>query len=164
MILDKKSEFSDKQAMTVAVGTVNSTKAIDTGAAVADAGIGNVPFVYVNADTPLTSGGAATVDVQVQTSDAADFSVSPRTISLFGPVPFAELRKLAVKLPRRLRRYVRLQYVVAGAALTGGTVSAGLALDVSLSSEPAASSRCTVRAEAREVKKSTFTSPPMRWQ
>lgn len=128
MILDKLTEFSDRQSIVGAVGTILSAKSVDTGPPGTDAGIGEPVFVVVRPTTVVTSGGAATIDVQVQTSDDPAFAGAV-VVGSSGPVPFADFKNVVQRLPRRCKRYVRLAYVIAGAATTGGAVDANLAKD-----------------------------------
>ncbi|HLG72618.1 MAG TPA: hypothetical protein VK009_19545, partial [Chloroflexota bacterium] len=83
--------------------------------------------------TPFTSGGSATLQVQFQTSpDNSAWS----TLAQSDAIPVASLvqgyKFLPGELPGGTSRYLRLNYVVGTAAMTGGAVTAALvpSLDV----------------------------------
>lgn len=127
MILDSQEVFSAAQAPT-AVGDTASTNQIDTGS-VSDDGIGEDISVYAKVDTTFTSGGAATLQVVLQSS--ADNSTY--VDKLLSPVyALAALTAGAVLLNAVLpigpntvsNRYLRVVYRIGTAVMTGGAVSA----------------------------------------
>lgn len=132
MHIDTQSRFSDAQPLAAALGGVLvSTNTLDTGAADNDSGHGEPgTFIELISAAPLASAGAATVNVEVQTSNAEAsgyvtvVSTGPKSIAQFNagldPIP----------LPLGLKRYVRLQYTNGTAASSGGSISAFLVKDI----------------------------------
>jgi hypothetical protein len=125
MLIDKQNQFSDAQAVT-ATGSTASTNVIDLGVA-------RHLALLCEVVTPFTSGGSATLRVQVQTSsDNAAWT----TLAQSDDVPVASLvqgyRFLPNELPGGTSRYLRLNYVVGTAAMTAGAITAALvpSLDV----------------------------------
>lgn len=141
MILDKQLEYSLAQDIGQVVGTYVSTNVVDHGAANARAGHKEDAYVMVDIVEAITSGGAATMDVQFQTSTDEAFA-SPVVLFSTGAVGFATWNTNAgpggaegaagpyfFKLPMGILRYTRLAYVIAGATTTAGTVNANITLD-----------------------------------
>ena len=123
MILDKESLFSDDQAITA---TAASTNVVDLGVS-RDIGKGiPVPvLIQVTADfATLTS-----LTAEIQTSDDEAFSSSD-TLATSGAIAAADLvagYQFPVQyMPINTKRYVRVNYTVAGTAPTAGTVTAGI--------------------------------------
>jgi len=146
MMLDKQLMFEDALALSgLAVATTVSTNTVDLwGSAAAaipqggtvphDIGKGTKVELFGQVLTTATSGGAATLTVQLITSAAAALT-SPTVIAQtmtalalatlvagyrfrFGSVPVGILQ-----------RYLGVQFVVGTAVYTGGTISVGLAMD-----------------------------------
>lgn len=131
MYFDTQELFADAQSVAAAVGDVVSTNVYDTGAA-ADDGIGERMYLYAKMNAALTSAGAATIQVVLQTSDSVG---SGYTDALAGPAfalaaasANAVLARLA--FPVGLKRYLRVVFRIGGAATTGGTATALLVKDV----------------------------------
>lgn len=142
MILDGQNLASDGQNLAQAIGTYVSTNSIDLGAP----GVtprGNTPpqdvgrsrgaefFAQVVAD--FTSGGAGTLQINLIESPNADLS-APTILQSTVPYALADLKKgfyarLSTPLGFR-QRYCGFQYVIAAAAMTGGNVTAGVAMDL----------------------------------
>lgn len=125
MILDSQEVFSAAQAVT-ATGDTASTNVLDTLAA-QDEGIGEDATLFAKVDTTFTSGGAATMQVVLQTSADnstwVDAAVGP-TIALAGMTAGAVVYNQI--LPVGLRRYLRVAYRVGTAVYTAGNISAFL--------------------------------------
>ncbi len=132
MHIDTQSRFSDAQALAGSLGAVIvSTNVLDTGAADNDSGHGEQgAFIELISAAPLTSAGAATVNVEVQTSNTEGSGYV--TVVSTGAKSIAEFNAglTPIPLPLGLKRYVRLQYTNATAAATGGTISAFLVKDI----------------------------------
>jgi len=131
MILDKSLEMSLAQAFT-AQGTTVSTNVIDLGSA-RNIGAGDDLYLFVRVDTAVTSLGAATVDIQLQTSANADLSSADVLLST-GAIAKATLvagKTYKLKLPvGSYKRYLGVGYVVGTADLTAGKFDAWIAKDV----------------------------------
>jgi hypothetical protein len=133
MLIDQQNQFSAAQAVT-ATGSTPSTNTVDLGVARDISGAVSGPlYLLCEVVTPFTSGGSATLQVQVQTSpDNATWS----TVDQSDAIPAAALVQGYKFLPNKLggatSRYVRLNYVVGTAVMTAGAVTAGLvpSLDV----------------------------------
>lgn len=131
MILDTQEAFSEAQSLIAGTGDTVSTNIYDTGAA-ADVGIGEPLFIYAKIGTAVVGAGSTT-QVVLQCDDNSAFS-SPKEFPLTAALAPAALTANAeiakVRLPIGLERYLRLVYRIAGAAVTAGTVSAYIAVDV----------------------------------
>jgi hypothetical protein len=130
MYLDKLNQFSTAYAPT-AVGTTYSD-VLDLGVA-RDVGGAVTDFLYLLCEvvTAFTSGGSATLQVQIQGStDNSSFSVIAQSdavavASLTQGYKF--LQGLLVSPPSATPyRYLRLAYVIGTAAMTAGALTAGL--------------------------------------
>lgn len=134
MILDSQLSLSRAQSIAAAAGDVVSTDYYDTGSA-ADEGIGEEFAIQVQLGNAVTSGGAATVQVVLQTDDNTAFS-SAREFPLTGALALASLTANRVlyqgRLPIGLERYFRVVYRIATATTTGGTVTTFLTKDLQL--------------------------------
>lgn len=128
MILDSQLQFSALQAIT-STGDTASTNVYDTGAA-ADIGTGVDQVVLIRTGTAFTSGGAGTLQIVLQdsadNSTFADVQVSP--VYALAALTANKIL-LQQRLPIGLRRYIRIAYRVATAAMTAGTVDAFLVHD-----------------------------------
>jgi len=120
MILDSKLEFSNAQAVTA---TAASTNAIDIGLAAPNIGDGTPKRVEVIVNTNF-----ATCDsLKATLEESADDSTY--TTLLDGvAVAVASLKKgkklLSVPLPTQHKRYLRINYTIAGSNATAGKVDA----------------------------------------
>lgn len=126
MLLDTQNLFSDGQAITASAA---SADIIDLGAD-ADIGPGNEVHVFasiVEAFDNLTS-----LQIDFETSDTDDFA-SPELLVSTGAVALANLgvgaRPLATRVPHGAKRFLRMNYTVAGTAPTVGKVTAGLLIN-----------------------------------
>lgn len=131
MILDKLLMFSEAQAVTA---TAASVDVIDLGpmdGTRRDIGVGYPLEFWATVNTTATAAGAATLNVQLQTS--ADNS-SWSTIYESGAQALANLaagkRIVSAKVPAGVLRYLRVNYTVATGPLTAGAFTSGINLDV----------------------------------
>lgn len=131
MIFDAQNLFSKDQAVTA---TAASTNTLDLGRG--DYGPSERASLVVCA-SGFTAGS---MTIELQTADACSSAgalTSPATVASF-PVSAAALKAggniVAVRLPHNLKRYVCLTYTApsgeGAVAPAGGTITAGLALDV----------------------------------
>lgn len=131
MILDKLLMFSEKQAVTASAA---STDVIDLGpidGTRRDIGVGYPLEFWATVDTTATAAGAATLNIQLQTSpdnstwttlyDSGQLALSALTIGK---------RLFSTKVPQGVQRYLRLNYVVGTGPLTAGAFTSGINLDV----------------------------------
>jgi hypothetical protein len=133
MLIDQQNQFSAAQAVT-STGSTPSTNVIDLGVARDIGGGTSGPlFLLCEVTTPFTSGGSATLQVQVQTSaDNSSWSILDQSDA----IPVASLVQGYKFLPNKLagptQRYLRLNYAVGTAAMTAGALTAALvpSLDV----------------------------------
>ena len=129
-MLDSSTKFSAAQAVT-STGDTASTNTYDNGSAhSAELGLNENMWINVAVSTTATSGGAATMAPVLQDSADgstwADALVGP-TYALAALTAGAQL--WLVKPPVGTRRYLRVVYRVATAALTAGKFEAYISLD-----------------------------------
>ncbi|WP_058545815.1 Bbp16 family capsid cement protein [Pseudomonas fluorescens] len=133
MITDKLNTFSNGQAVTASAA---STDVLDLGPLThgntrRDIGAGEPIYLVVAALTTATAGGAATTNIQLQTSDD-----NSTWVTLFdsGSLALSALtagaRPVQVAVPRGVRRYLRVNYIIGTGPLTAGSFFAGLVKDV----------------------------------
>ena len=133
MLIDQQNQFSAAQAVT-ATGSTASTNVVDLGVARDIGGaVSDQLMLLCEVVTPFTSGGSATLQVQVQTSpDNSAWSILAQSDA----IPVASLvqgyKFLPNEVPGGTSRYLRLNYVVGTATMTAGAITAGLvpSLDV----------------------------------
>jgi hypothetical protein len=93
-------------------------------------GVGQEQYLFIRTGTAFTSGGAGTLAIVLQdsadNSSWADVQISP-TYALAALTANKVL--LQSRFPIGLRRYIRVAYRVATAAMTGGTVDAFTVMD-----------------------------------
>lgn len=131
MILDKLLMFSEAQAVTA---TAASSDVIDLGpidGTRRDIGVGYPLEFWAMVNTAAAAAGAATVNVQLQTSpDNSAWT----TIYDSGALALATLaagkRVVSAKVPQGVLRYLRVNYSVATGPLTAGSFTSGINLDV----------------------------------
>jgi hypothetical protein len=145
MLMDAENLLSDSQNLAQAAGSYVSTNTIDTGptsspaegiqargAPTRDFGRSRAGDLLVQVDQTFTSGGAATLLVDVIMSDNADLS-SPTVLNSTPAIALATLvagYQFRVGLPVGItKRYLGLRYTIGTAAMTAGTVTAGIVLD-----------------------------------
>lgn len=142
MILDFQNLLSDNQNIAQAIGNYLSTNSIDLwgqasiptipslgGAVIKDIGRGLIPRLLVQLTQTVTSGGAGTLQVQlVQADDAAlttNLVVLQETIAIALANLVAGYQFRIEVPPGVTKRFLGCRYVVGGATLTAGTVTAG---------------------------------------
>lgn len=128
MWVDAENEFSDGQdASSFGTGDNASTNVLDLGAI--DAGDGEPVYLVFQVDeTVAASGGAASMQLELETDDAAAMG-SATQIALSEEIAKATLvagYQRVFALPHDLERFVRLNYRVVTNALTDGEFSAFL--------------------------------------
>lgn len=138
MILDQSFKFADAQDATnvSTSGTVNSTNVADLDLASLDLGGGTPLRVVITGDVDFTSGGTPSVYFQVvsdasgtvATNGTASFHGRTRNLALADLVA-GELHEEIILPPGDYERYLAVQIVWSGAAITAGSFSANLALD-----------------------------------
>lgn len=144
MINDKLLMFSEAQAVTASAA---STDTIDLGpidGTRRDIGVGEPLEYWVTTNATATAAGAATVNVQLQTSpDNSTWT----TIASSGDLALASLvagrRIVSQKVPQGVQRYLRVNYVVGTGPLTAGAFTAGINLDVDANNHYPIRSRIT---------------------
>lgn len=149
MLLDQQNLFSDKQDLKQAAGSYLSTNCIDLGVVGTlpgpwktstppnDVGRGEPLDLLVQVVETFTSGGAATVQVQLVTAATVDGSNVPQNPTVIAETPAVGVANLKAGYQFRLpsvppgiaQRYLALRYVIGGAATTAGKVTAGLVAD-----------------------------------
>ncbi|WP_247842586.1 Bbp16 family capsid cement protein [Pseudomonas sp. MWU12-3103b] len=133
MITDKLNTFAAAQVVTA---TAPSTDVIDLGPLThgntrRDIGAGEPIYLVVAVLVAAAAAGAATTNIQLQTSDD-----NSTWVTLFdsGALALSDLavgkRPVQVAVPRGVRRYLRVNYVIGTGPLTAGTFWAGLVKDV----------------------------------
>lgn len=133
MYIDAFATFSNPDSPT-AVGTTNSANVLDLSAN-RDLGDGRMLWLDVACLVTATSGGAATLQVQLQGDTSRTFANANSPVFTSAVIPLASLvaggQLVRVVLPVMPQyRYLRLNYVIAGAALTAGSFFAGLVIDI----------------------------------
>lgn len=142
MLLDKQNMFSDAQDLAQAAGSYLSTNTIDLGATgstsiqgspSSDIGRARNIDVLAQITETFTSGGAATLQVQLVSADNAALSSN---LTVLAETPAYALAALTAgkQFPLRFappvsQRYIGVRYVIATATTTAGKCSAGLVMD-----------------------------------
>lgn len=131
MILDKLLMFSEAQAITAGGA---STDVIDLGPIDGnrrDIGVGYPLEFWALVNTTATAAGAATVNVQLQTSpDNSTWTTIYDSGALALSALVAGRRVASVKVPAGVLRYLRVNYSVGTGPLTAGAFTSGINLDV----------------------------------
>jgi len=129
MILDRQNLFSLNQAITA---SAVSTDVIDLGPEMWAGNAGSdreIPIELTVTET-FTSAGATTLQIELQSSVNEAFSV-PIKHKLTDVIAKADLAvgkvlTKAIAIPPDVKRYVRLNYVVATGPFTAGKITAGV--------------------------------------
>lgn len=144
MILDKLLMFSDKQAVTA---TAASTDVIDLGpidGTRRDIGVGYPLEFWALVNTTATASGAATVNVQLQTSpDNSTWTSIYESGALALAALIAGKRIVSAKVPSGVQKYLRVNYTVSTGPLTAGAFTSGINLDVDNNTPYATRSKIT---------------------
>ncbi len=136
MLLDMSNQFSAQQAVT-AIGSTDSTNIVDLGVArdISDAPTDDL-FLLCEVIAAFTSGGSATLQVQVATAPDNGSGAPGSWTVLYqsAAIPVASLIAGLKILPGGgpTSRFVKLTYVVGTAVMTAGTITAAFvpSLDV----------------------------------
>jgi hypothetical protein len=131
MIVNKREEFADSQAVTATA--IGSTGVIDLGASptLQDVANGKPLFVVFQVDTAATAAGAATVTLSVESDSTANLATSATvhaTTEAIGKATLVAGYKRILALPpgRSYERYLGVRFTVATGPLTAGAFSAFL--------------------------------------
>jgi hypothetical protein len=130
MILDSSLQLALTQAVTA---TALSTNVIDIGSA-RNIGAGDDLYLYIQTNTAAAAAGNATVNFQLQTSQAQALT-SPVTVLDSGAIPIASLGAnscLKLKLPTSpaFQEFLALNFLVTNGPLTAGAFSATITRNV----------------------------------
>lgn len=134
MILDNSLFFSDGQAVTTAT-TNAATDDVDLLAA--GDSLDCPLWLVITAKTAAASAGAATVQYQLQTSADANTWTTLWTGPAVAYTSVVAGYQTRLKLPVGCLRYLRVNYIVGTAALTGGTFTAVLSKTIDKTHAPA---------------------------
>ena len=135
MIMDKRIEFADAIALNTGVaGSYLVGDVLDLGLA-RDVGLGEYFWLVINVQTTATSGGAATLVVNLVTDSAAALSspvILVSSASFAVAALIAGVNVLAIRLPAEgvaYKRYIGIQQVTGTAAFTAGKIDAFMVQD-----------------------------------
>lgn len=129
MIFDYENEFAKEQAETT-VGAHDSQNVLDLGVGGDDA---DELFLHIRIDEDFASAGAATAQFKLLTSDSSDFSSADVMYDsgAIGKATLIEGHEVAkVRIPRGIKRYMKVTETIGTAALTAGKFSAGVCTEV----------------------------------
>jgi hypothetical protein len=134
VILDELSELADGVPLTAGPGTYNVGDVIDlTDQVPGTVGQDQAPVLEVRAATAITAASAGTLRFQLVDGPTGAISTASPSILARGQVhttgttPIAEGTLLfSVRLPSVTQRYLGLQQVSTGGAITAGTINAFL--------------------------------------
>lgn len=126
MRLDYENEFAQDTTVALAAGTHTLGNDIDI---VKNGSAASNLYAYANIAVAATSGGSATLNFKILNDTAVGFGTAV-TIAESGAIAVADLvagyEIFKQRLPKNLKRYLRLQVIVAVATVTAGTVNSGL--------------------------------------
>lgn len=126
MILDNENLFSKQQAIT---GTANSTNVIDLGAANQNIGVGYPLGLLAQVVEDFDNLTDLTIQVQTSTDEAFSSPITLMEVTVALADLVAGYRTPFLHVPRGVKRYMRLRYVVDGTNPSEGKVMAGLLFD-----------------------------------
>lgn len=138
MILDDSTTFCAATAASTAGTTTGlaygSVKDLESAPnTTRDLGAGKPVYLVIQVRTAFTSGGSATVDLQLRSAAAAALTSSPTTHYSTGAIAVASLTtafRRVIKLPsENYQRFLGIVQVIATAALTAGAIDAFLTND-----------------------------------
>ena len=130
MFIDALTVFSDAQAVTVSAASTNYMDTLAAGDSYEGA------WLVFRVETAFTAGGAATMQVDLQTDDNSSFSSATTLCTLpGGAIAVATLvagliRK--VRIPPGAERYLRGYYTVSTGPMTAGNADLFITKDVDL--------------------------------
>lgn len=136
MLIDSRSRFAVPTALsTAAPATAKFGEALDMSVA-SDLGEGHPIYLFARVSTAATSGGSATLVLQLVTADNEALTTNVEVVWQTPSFPVASLtlnaRLAQVSLPYyNYRRWIGLRQVIGTAALTAGAVEAFLTTDQS---------------------------------
>lgn len=131
MILDKLLMFSEAQAVTASAASTDVIDLSPIDGTRRDIGVGYPLEFWANVNTTATAAGAATLNVQLQTSpDNSTWTTLYDSGTLALAALTAGKRLFSAKVPAGVQRYLRVNYVVGTGPLTAGAFTSGINLDV----------------------------------
>ncbi len=132
MITDRLTTFGMPVDLdTSGTGTEQVGNVIDTGVSDHDLGVGYPFYFWAAMQSEATSGGAATLKLQLVTADDEDITTNVEVLTETEEFALADLDEgmflTAHTIPfAHYRRYIALRQVTGTAAFTGGAVNATL--------------------------------------
>ena len=130
MIKDKFLELAEAQAVTA---SAPGNRVINRGMPINDNGSRMAPFIVVQTKAAVTSGGASTVVIRIETSVDEAFT-SPITVYTSAAIPKANLTAnkevLKFPFPAGTKQFTRAYFDVATGPLTAGTFDIFTVADV----------------------------------
>ncbi|MBG0596263.1 hypothetical protein I4P23_01790 [Enterobacter kobei] len=131
MILDKLLMFSEAQAVTASAASTDVIDLRPIDGTRRDIGVGYPLEFWATVNTTATAAGAATLNVQLQTSpDNSTWTTLYDSGTLALAALTAGKRLFSAKVPAGVQRYLRVNYVVGTGPLTAGAFTSGINLDV----------------------------------
>ena len=132
-ILDRLTTFCDSTSLGTAQTTAKVGTELDCShspSSVRDLGAGKPIWLVIQVRTAVTSGGSATVNIQLASSDSTNLTSSATTHYQTGAIAVASLTtafRREILLPAEAyKRYVGIVRTVATADLTAGAIDAYL--------------------------------------
>ncbi|MCK7030064.1 Bbp16 family capsid cement protein [Enterobacter kobei] len=131
MILDKLLMFSEAQAVTASAASTDVIDLSPIDGTRRDIGVGYPLEFWATVNTTATAAGAATLNVQLQTSpDNSTWTTLYDSGTLALAALTAGKRLFSAKVPAGVQRYLRVNYVIGTGPLTAGAFTSGINLDV----------------------------------
>ncbi len=129
---DVQNLYSDAQSFaSVSTGNTDSTNVINQLAA-GDAYV-DPAFLRIQVGTAFTSGGSATIAINLLTADNSSFT-NATTFPIVPETAYTAFTAGKVlyqgRMPLGMKQYHKLVYVIGTAGTTAGTVTAGLRAEV----------------------------------
>jgi len=121
MFIDKALQVSNAQAVTA---TAASTDVIDFGQANPNVGMDDRSSMAITVDAAATAAGDATVTFAVQDSADNETFADVAVSAAIGKAALVAGYQHIIPMPTKLRRYCRVNYMVATGPLTAGAFSA----------------------------------------
>lgn len=131
MIIDAQNTFANAQLLTA---TAISTNVIDTNPStfsqtlVQNLGGVGAPFLVISVPVALTSAGATTLVITLESDSTANLATAPVVHWSSGAIPKATLVAgyqflLPMPIDNNVKRYLGLRFTVATGPFTGGSIS-----------------------------------------